>query len=96
MQDSLLTSYFQTTFGSHQVARPYFVGAKRYTVSTYFIDNLADMVAKKRDNFWSVAQSEAARKLRNLVLPKENLKDKRPVHWKMLWTLSHKSKIPGF
>ena len=30
LQDSLLTSYFHAIFGSHEVARPYFVGQYSY------------------------------------------------------------------
>ena len=60
------------------MAHLYFVGAKRYPVFTYFIDTLADMLAKKRD-LWSISQNEAARKLKDLVLPTKKLKDKRLV-----------------
>ena len=76
MQGSLLVSYFEEVFDYDQVASPYFVGAKRYPVETYFIDNLDTLAEKKRD-FWSVAQNEAALKLQFLVnsRPIEKLKN---------------------
>ena len=75
MQGSLLVSYFEEVFDYDQVASPYFVGAKRYPVETYFIDNLDTLAEKKRD-YWTVAQNEAAMKLQFLVnsRPIEKLK----------------------
>ena len=75
MQGSLLVSYFEEIFDYDQVASPYFVGAKRYPVETYFIDNLDTLAEKKRD-YWTIAQNEATMKLQVLVntRPIEKLK----------------------
>ena len=75
MQGSLLVSYFEEVFDHDQVASPYFVGAKRYPLETYFIDNPDTLAEKKRD-FWSSTQNEAAMKLQYLVnsRPIEKLK----------------------
>ena len=75
MQGSLFVSYFEEIFDYDQVASPYFVGAKRYPVETYFIDNLDTLAEKKRD-YWTIAQNEATMKLQVLVntRPIEKLK----------------------
>ena len=75
MQGPLLISYFEDMFKCEEVASPYFVGAKRYPIRSFFIDDLDTLAEEKRD-FWHIAQNQAAAKLRNLITsrPVEALK----------------------
>ena len=78
MQCTLLIDYFEQAFGCKRVSSPYFVGAKRYSVETYFIDQV-DALARKKQEYWHEAQFKSALALKQLgeIRPKERLK---PAH----------------
>ena len=73
MQGNLLVKYFEEQFHFSKVSSPYFVGAKRYPVQTYFMDEL-DSLADA--SYWHQRQDIACKALRAMVktMPRENLK----------------------
>ena len=75
MQCALLVSYFEEVFSFEQVAAPYFVGAKRYPVETYFVNQIASL-AKEQHDCWHVSQFKAGMALKYLgdVRPEDRLK----------------------
>ena len=76
MEGHTIANYFEQTISFTEIADPYFVGAKCYTVDQYFIDELDQLVDMKKPA-WSEWQSSASSTLKGLVLqqPPENLQE---------------------
>ena len=76
MEGHTIANYFEQAISFTEVADPYFVGTKRYTVDQYFIDEL-DQLADTKKPAWSEWQSSASSNLKELVLqqPPENLQE---------------------
>ena len=73
MQGDLLVRYFEEVFHFSQVSSPYFVGAKRYPVQTYFLDELKSL---RSTSLWHGKQDVFSSALSKAVssIPQENLK----------------------
>lgn len=78
MQGDLLVQYFEEAFPLGQVALPYFVGAKRYPVQQYFLDQLSVMVDTERKS-WHKEQFKAGENLKDLVRTRAEEKMKRAI-----------------
>ena len=76
MEGHTIASYFEQAINFTEVADPYFVGAKRYKVEQYFIDELDHLVDLEK-SVWSEWQATALSNLKRLVLqqPPENLQE---------------------
>ena len=76
MESHAVAAYFEEMVNFTDVADPYFVGAKRYHVERYFIDELDRLADVERD-VWNNWQTTASVNLKNLILkqPPENLQD---------------------
>ena len=74
MEGHTIANYFEQAISFTEVADPYFVGTKHYTVDQYFIDELDQLVDVKKPT-WSEWQATASVNLKQLVLqqPSENL-----------------------
>ena len=66
MQGDLLVHYFREVIPFERVAQPFFVGARRYPVETFFLDELQSLVTHERE-FWHPNQAKSAEGLRLLV-----------------------------
>ena len=66
LQSDLFIHYFEQLFGAEQVARPYFVGMKRFRIAVHFIDQL-DTLAKTEQDYWNKEQLTAVRHLEYLI-----------------------------
>ena len=75
MQEDLLVKYFEEQFGFSNVSTPYFVGAQRYPVETYFIEDVGSL-AEKSTVHWNKKQVTSCKALSVLIstLPPENMK----------------------
>ena len=73
MQGDLLTKYFEERFHFSLVASPYFVGAKRFPVREYFIDEVGELADSCV--YWDKQQEQSCKFLRSFAstLPVENL-----------------------
>ena len=85
MQGELLVRYFEEVFNFREIASPYFVGAKRYPVKWFFIDQLHVLSTKERV-YWHKAQVSAAITLKHLVETKPDEKLKNAITAKPLVT----------
>ena len=76
MEGHTIANYFEQAISFTEVADPYFVGAKRFTVDQYFIDELDQLVDVKKPA-WSEWQAAASSNLKQLILqqPPENLQE---------------------
>ena len=73
LQGGVFVDYFDQVLQHTEVAKPYFVGAKRYKVDTYFLNNVAELSDKI--SLWHDKQITAAAAVRKLTskLPKKNV-----------------------
>ena len=62
LQGKLLLEYFRQTLGDVEVSEPYFVGIRRFPVNVFYIDELSELITKKKES----VQSQAMIELSNL------------------------------
>ena len=63
MQGDMLVDYFRESFTPEEVCPPYHVGAKRFPVRSFFVEELADLV-KEKNSIWSPKQIDSRSKLK--------------------------------
>ncbi len=77
LQGPLFVSYFDQVLPHTVIAKPYFVGATRFKVETYFLDNITQLTDKM--TVWHDKQLQAASNLHTLIssMPKKSAYDLR-------------------
>ena len=61
LQGKLFVEYFRQALGSDRICDPYFVGIRRFPVHVVFIDELSELLSRKRDVVQAGAMAELAR-----------------------------------